>query len=103
EDTKLELAQMLNHLQRHTRCTAGYCERKKKDAGDILCRFGFPKACHAETKYMKDPNPDFAELHTRRNDQLLNSYNAGVILSWRANIDFRPVINRGGDSICCQI
>ena len=34
------------------------------------------------------------ELNTRRNDELLNSYNATFILGWRANIDFRPVINR---------
>jgi hypothetical protein len=32
--------------------------------------------------------------NTQRNDELLNSYNATFILGWRANIDFRPVINR---------
>jgi hypothetical protein len=94
EDTKLELAQMLNRLQRHTKCTAGYCERKKKGTGEIFCRFGFPKECHDSSVYAKDAGREFPELHTRRNDELLNSYNPGVILSWRANIDFRPVINR---------
>ena len=34
------------------------------------------------------------ELNTRRNDEILNSYNSTFILGWRANIDFRPVVNR---------
>ena len=33
-------------------------------------------------------------MNTRRNDELLNSYNPTFILGWRANIDFRPVINK---------
>ncbi|KAJ7759978.1 hypothetical protein B0H16DRAFT_1273453, partial [Mycena metata] len=94
EDTKLELAEMLNRLQRHTKCTPSYCQRKKKDTGDVFCRFGFPKENREETKFAKEPGRDFAELHTRRNDPILNSFNPALILSWRANIDFRPVINR---------
>jgi ATP-dependent DNA helicase PIF1 len=45
EDTKKELAEILNRLQRHTKCAPGYCERKKKDTGETFCRFGFPKTC----------------------------------------------------------
>jgi hypothetical protein len=30
QDTKKELAEILNRLQRHTKCALGYCERKKK-------------------------------------------------------------------------
>ena len=33
-------------------------------------------------------------MNTQRNDELLNSYNPTFILGWRANIDFRPVINK---------
>ena len=33
-------------------------------------------------------------LNTCRNDEILNSYNATFILGWRANIDFRPIINK---------
>jgi hypothetical protein len=43
EDTKLELAEMLNRLQRHTKCRPGYCERRMKGTGETYCRFGFPK------------------------------------------------------------
>jgi hypothetical protein len=94
EDTKLELAEMLNHLQRHRQCLAGYCERHKKDTEETFCRFGFPKECRDGSTYAKEPTQDFAELHTRRNDPIINSYNPGFILGWRANIDFRPVINK---------
>ncbi|KAF8229088.1 hypothetical protein L208DRAFT_1288263 [Tricholoma matsutake] len=85
---------MLNCLQRHRQCVAGYCERCKKETGETFCRFGFPKECRDASTYAKEPTQDFAELHTRRNDPIINSYNAGFILGWRANIDFCPVINK---------
>ena len=37
QDTKKELAEMLNHLQHHTKCAPGYCEHKKKGTGEIFC------------------------------------------------------------------
>src|ERR1700683_3338818 len=94
QDTKKELAEMLNRLQRHTKCAPGYCERKKKDTGEIFCRFGYPKKCRDNSELSKDPGRNFVELNTCRNDEIPNSYNATFILGWRANIDFRPVINR---------
>src|SRR5882762_2734893 len=94
QDTKQELAEMLNRLQRHTKCAPDYCEHRKKDTGATFCRFGYPKACRDFSELSKDANRDFVELNTRRNDELLNSYNATFILGWRANIDFRPVINK---------
>jgi hypothetical protein len=36
QDTEKELAEMLNHLQHHTKCEPGYCEQKKKGSGEIL-------------------------------------------------------------------
>jgi len=94
QDTKKELAEMLNRLQHHTKCAPGYCEWKKKGSGEIFCRFGYPKTCRDHSELSKDPGRDFVELNTRRNDEILNSYNATFILGWRANIDFRPVISK---------
>ena len=94
QDTKEELAEMLNRLQHHTKCAPDYCERKKKATGEIFCRFGYPKPCRDHSELSKDPGRDFMELNTRRNDEILNSYNATFILGWKANIDFRPVINK---------
>ena len=93
DDTKQELAEILNHLQRHTHCAPGYCERKKKSTGGTFCHFGYPKPLRETSELAKDPGRDFSELNTCRNDELLNSYNPTFILGWRANIDFRPVIN----------
>ena len=92
-DTKQELAEILNHLQCHTHCAPGYCERKKS-TGEIFCQFGFPKPLREHSEHVKDPGQDFAELNTCRNDELLNSYNSTFILGWHANIDFRPMINK---------
>lgn len=94
EDTKKELAEMLNQFQRHRTCQPGYCERQKKETGEKFCRFGFPKQCREFSEYARGQNRDFAEFHSRRNDEILNSFNTGFILGWRANIDFRPVINK---------
>src|ERR1700683_3438282 len=94
QDTKKELAEMLNRLQCHTKCAPGYCERKKKDTGEIFCRFGYPKQCRDQSELSRDPGREFSEPNTRRNDYILNSYNSTFILGWRANIDFRPVINK---------
>lgn len=94
QDTKKELAEMLNRLQRHTRCAPGYCERRKKNTGETFCRFGYPKQCRDQSELSRDPGREFAEFNTRRNDSILNSYNSTFILGWRANIDFRPVINK---------
>ncbi|KAH6907945.1 hypothetical protein BKA70DRAFT_1058034, partial [Coprinopsis sp. MPI-PUGE-AT-0042] len=88
--TKLELSQMLNRLQRHTECHPGYCLRKKKTTGAEVCRFGFPKACRDQSGFGVATGKDFQDYLTARNDPLLNSYNSGFILGWRANIDFRP-------------
>jgi hypothetical protein len=64
-DTKLELAQVLNRFQRHTRCVPGYCEHRNKETGNTFCRFGFPKQCRNQTEYAKDPQDKFADIHTR--------------------------------------
>lgn len=67
---------------------------KKKDTGEIFCRFGYPKTCRVLSELSRNPGREFVELNTRRNDELLNSFNIPFILGWRANVDFRPVIIR---------
>ena len=43
QDTKKELAEMLNHLQHHTKCAPGYCECKKKRHWTNILLFWLPK------------------------------------------------------------
>jgi len=94
QDTKLELAEMLNCFQHHRKCQPGYCKRRKKETGETFCCFGSPKKCREQSDFIKEAGQDFAEFHTKCNDEILNSHNPGFILGWRANIDFHPVINK---------
>ena len=41
EDFSMDLVDLIATCQRHTRCSAAYCLRKKK--GKQECRFGYPK------------------------------------------------------------
>lgn len=87
EDTKKELAECLNRFQRHTQCTPGYCQRRNKTTGEVYCRFGFPHQQRDKSEFVPELGRDFPELHFKRNDPLLNSFNTAFILGWRANID----------------
>ncbi|KAJ7048026.1 hypothetical protein C8F01DRAFT_969230, partial [Mycena amicta] len=88
--TKLELAQLLNRFQRHTKCSPGYCLRKDKATGKEYCRFHFPKPLRETAGLHTEPGQAHPELHPKRNDELLNAHHIAMILGWRANLDFRP-------------
>ncbi|KAK3926417.1 THAP domain-containing protein 11 [Frankliniella fusca] len=82
-----DLAQLLNRVQRHTVCTAGYCLKNGK------CRFNFPAPLQESTKLdFSDPNN--IKLVTARNDSRLNKFNPYIIRTWRANIDVSPVLSK---------
>ena len=54
-DCESDYESLLNCVQRHTRCSAGYCLRKKRGHDVAECRFGYSKRpvrhhrCHCET------------------------------------------------------
>ena len=56
ENTKEELAELLNWVQQHwhTACKEGYCLVKRKSPGQeearVLCRFDYPKTVRAEAR-----------------------------------------------------
>jgi ATP-dependent DNA helicase PIF1 len=95
-DSQRELAQMLNRVQRHTKCAAGYCLRRHKTTGEEYCRFKFPFDL-SDVTFIKESvqKAGVAELITRRNDALLNIYIAAWTLGWRANSDSRPIQDVG--------
>ncbi len=43
EDTQKELAELLNRVQRHSKCPSSYCSRRNKHTKEVQCRFGFLK------------------------------------------------------------
>lgn len=101
EDRERCLGELLNRVQRHTRCSEGYCLRRVKRVVDgeqvelLQCRFKFPFVLAAEDVIIFDEKGEPAFI-PRRNDPLLNNFNRIVIEAWRGNVDFKPVTSEQG-------
>ncbi|RSL38936.1 hypothetical protein CEP51_016864 [Fusarium floridanum] len=78
------LSQILNRCQRH-HCSETYCLRKKKDSGEIACRFFFPRDTRDTTDVVQRQGQSYFSFEATRNDSLMNHYNRclslGVIQS----------------------
>src|SRR2546429_3592229 len=81
---------LVNKLQRHTRCNSSYCLRVDR-TGCQYCRFGYPKNITGNT-HLQDDNGQ-PELITARNDPLLNPHDRLQLQGWRANVDLKPVLS----------
>ena len=71
---------LLNTVQRHTRCSTNYCLRKKQKETELKCKFKFPFEPRLNTKlefepiHPKDGNIQYkAKIITKRNDTRLNN------------------------------
>ncbi|CAG8802972.1 2782_t:CDS:2, partial [Cetraspora pellucida] len=82
---------LINKLQRHTRCSPSYCLRINK-SGQQFCRYGYPKEISEHT-YLRDDNHGHPELVTKRNDPFVNPHSRLQLQGWRANIDLKPVLS----------
>ena len=96
QNTKAELSELLNWVQHHTKCLPGYCQVKRKVPGQeaprLVCRFDYPMVCGQAATIGFD-SKNRVRFEPRRNDPILNNYNPGMMLAWRANIDIKPVMN----------
>ena len=91
---------LLNMVQRHTRCSTNYCLRKKSNKSELKCRFHFPFDHCAQTKLefekinSKGDNVHYrAKIVTKRNDSRLNNHRQLQLQGWRANCDIQVVID----------
>src|SRR3989337_85299 len=66
-DDQQDYIDLINRLQRHTRCSPTYCLRIKD--GQQNCRFGYPKE-NIEHTLVRDDGRGQPELITKRNDPL---------------------------------
>lgn len=82
---------LINKLQRHTRCSPSYCLRVNK-TGQQTCRFGYPKEIIEHT-FVRDDGRGQPELVTARNDPLINPHSRIQLQGWRANVDLKPVLS----------
>lgn len=83
--------ELVNKLQRHTRCSPSYCLRVNQ-AGEQSCRFGYPKE-NTEHTNVRDDGHGNPELVTARNDPLINPHNRLQLQGWRANVDLKPILS----------
>ena len=91
EDTEKDLCQLLNRVQRHTKC-GSHCQRRKKGSRQYVCRFGFPKPLCETSRLIKENGA--WKMEVKRNDSLMSRYNPQIASVWRANTDFTPVISK---------
>ena len=90
ENSRRELAELLNRVERHTKCTPAYCLRKVKNSQTQQCRFHFPRSLQDSPTVSNTLNPKWITYNPARNDPLMGHYNATFILGWLANIDVSP-------------
>ena len=91
---------LLNMVQRHTRCSTSYCLRKKSNETELKCRFHFPFDLCLKTRlefekiHTSGDNEHYrAKIVTRRNDCRLNNHQQLQLQGWRANCDIQVVID----------
>ena len=91
---------LLNMVQRHTRCSTSYCLKKKADDSELKCRFNFPMDTCSKTRlqfeeiHTKGNETQYrAKIITKRNDSRLNNNQQLQLQSWRANCDIQVVID----------
>ena len=91
--------QLVNTVQRHTKCNSGYCLRQDKD-GKQYCRFRYPFQLVEQTYLEYEPhtlaNNDIVyrpKVVSQRNDPRVNRHQQNQLQGWRANCDIQLVID----------
>ena len=92
ENDEQDYIELINKLQRHTRCNLSYCLHVNRRTGQQICRFGYPKEFNNRTYIREDQNGQ-PELVTARNDPNINPHNRLQLQGWRANVDLKPVLS----------
>ncbi len=85
--TQRALAQLLNRVQWHTKCTS-YCLHHAKGSppdASLICQFKYPKELSDITTLIRDEK-SILQLITKRNDPLLNEHNALQTVKGKSNI-----------------
>ncbi|CAB3977795.1 ATP-dependent DNA helicase PIF1 [Paramuricea clavata] len=99
-EKQTDYVDLLNMVQRHTRCSTSYCLRKKSNETELKCRFHFPFDICPKTKlefekiHTSGDNEHYrAKIVTKRNDSRLNNHQQLQLQGWRANCDIQVVID----------
>ena len=100
DDSDSDYVDLLNMVQRHTRCSTSYCLRKKHNETEPKCRFNFPiESCEKTSLKFEQINSKDKTLKykvqvvTKRNDTRVNNHQRLQLQGWRANCDIQVVID----------
>ncbi|XP_059068275.1 uncharacterized protein LOC131047632 [Cryptomeria japonica] len=89
-DASNDYCELVNSVQRHTKCTAQSCLRRKGTT--LLCRYKAPWTIQEKSTLSNVENGQ--PKHTSaRNDDRLNLHNPFILSIWRANVDCQPVLS----------
>ena len=95
EDHNADYHDLVNAVERHTRCSAAYCLRSKQ--GQLAeCRFKYPRPTQEESTLTFERLSDGSirgTLTTRRNDPRINSHSRTLLQNWRANVDVQVIVD----------
>ena len=99
-DPDKDYEDLVNLVQRHTKCSSAYCLYQKGENSDYSCRFNFPKDISTNTHLQYEPfkTKDCKERYkvrvvTKRNNGRLNNNQRLQLQGWRANCDIQVIID----------
>lgn len=95
-DLDEDYSNLINTVQRHTRCSTAYCLRRKPGEPDLKCRFKYPQPTQSNSTITFERLGDGtirATLTTKRNDPRVNSHNRLLLQNWRANVDLQIIVD----------
>lgn len=85
-----DYSELVNCVQRHTKCTLQTCLSKKGTS--LVCRYKAPWNMQDKSILSNDDNGQPKHTHAR-NDDHLNLYNPSILSIWRANVDCQSVLS----------
>lgn len=92
QDLDEDLVQLVNRVQRHSKCSAKTCLRRKERKSKLTCRFNFPYEFREDTE-IRSKDGEISDMIYKRNDPLVNRYNSWLLKTWRGNVDISGIFN----------
>ena len=91
EDKDKDYEEIINCCQRHVCRSEGYCKSAKGG-----CRFGYPieKVEKTYIEFKETVNSVKANIHIKRNDEMMNIHNRIVAHNWRGNVDMQIILDQ---------
>ncbi len=90
-DNLQDYIELINKLQRYTRCSLSYCLHTNRESQQS-CRFGYPKD-NVEQTFICDDDHGHPKLIIARNDPYINLHDQLQLQGWHANVDLKPVLS----------